>query len=80
MTPTWLSDDELADATRRRQPAAQARVLTRWGVPFRRRPDGTLLVVRTGFEGAVMGAVSPAAAARDSAAGSSKGIRWSKPL
>ena len=43
---SWLSDSEVKDVTHRRQPAAQARVLQSWGVTFRRRPDGTLLVSR----------------------------------
>jgi hypothetical protein len=48
---TWLSDAEVADATRRRQPAAQMRVLDSWGVPYRRRPDGTLQVGRAALLG-----------------------------
>jgi hypothetical protein len=50
----WLSDAEVADATRRRQPAAQARVLAGWGVPFHRRPDGTLQVGRAAMEAAML--------------------------
>jgi hypothetical protein len=50
----WLSDAEVADATRRRQPAAQARVLTSWGVPYQRRPDGTLQVGRAAMEAAML--------------------------
>lgn len=49
----WLSDAEVADATRRRQPAAQARFLARLGVPCQRRPDGTLLVSRAALDGAL---------------------------
>jgi hypothetical protein len=52
---TWLSDAEVADATRRRQPAAQMRVLDSWGVPYRRRPDGTLQVGRAAMETALLG-------------------------
>jgi hypothetical protein len=50
----WLSDAEVADATRRRQPAAQARVLTSWGVPYHRRPDGSLQVGRAAMEAAML--------------------------
>ncbi len=64
----WLSDAELADATRRKQPSAQARVLGGWGVPFRRRPDGTLLVGRAALQAALSGAARPAQA--------SNGINW----
>lgn len=64
----WLSDDELADATHRRQPSAQARVLTGWGVPFRRRPDGTLLVGRAAVAAVLNGVAKPAQA--------SNGIQW----
>ena len=71
MTDTsWLSDRELADATHRKQPSAQARVLTGWGVPFRRRPDGTLLVGRAAMEAALAGSSRPAQA--------SNGIQWRK--
>jgi hypothetical protein len=50
----WLTDAEVADATRRRQPAAQMRVLDDWGVPYRRRPDGTLQVGRAAMEAALL--------------------------
>lgn len=66
----WLSDAELADATHRKQPSAQARVLTGWGVPYRRRPDGTLLVGRAALDAALAGASRPAQA--------SNGIKWSR--
>ena len=42
----WLTDAELADATRRKRPSAQARALRAMGVPFRPRLDGSLLVSR----------------------------------
>jgi hypothetical protein len=67
----WLSDAEVADATRRKQPAAQARVLAEWRVPFERRPDGTLLVSRSAFDSALSGATmskKPAA----------NGLNWSR--
>lgn len=52
----WLTDEEVADATHRRQPARQAKVLEQLGVPFQRRPDGTLLVGRAAMEAALAGA------------------------
>lgn len=51
----WLSDAELVEATHRRQYTAQGRALTRMGVPFQRRPDGSLLVSRTAMEAALSG-------------------------
>lgn len=66
----WLSDAELADATRRRQPSAQARVLAGWGVPYRKRPDGTLLVGRAALEAALAGSSRPTQA--------SNGINWKR--
>lgn len=69
MTP-WLTDDEVADATRRRQPFRQAQVLTQMGVPFQRRPDGTLLVGRAAIEAALAGQRRPAPA--------SNGLNWSR--
>lgn len=71
MTTTWLSDEEVADATRRRQPARQARVLDEMKVPYQRRPDGTLLVGRAAMEAALAGGsmgTKPAA----------NGLNWSK--
>lgn len=67
----WLTDDEVADATRRRQPARQAQILTQMGVPFQRRPDGTLLVGRAAMEAALNGQrhhTKPAA----------NGLNWTK--
>lgn len=85
MTTPWLTDAELIDATHRRQPCAQARALAGMGVPFLRRPDGTLLVSRQALESALSGA--PAATsthpptnrwAHNAAdAPASNGIRWS---
>lgn len=66
----WLSDEELADATRRKRPSAQARVLARWGVPYRPRPDGTLLVGRAALDAALAGTSRPTQA--------SNGIQWRK--
>lgn len=55
----WLTDAEVADATRRRQPCAQARVLESWGVPYRRRPDGTLVVGRSAIDAALRATMAP---------------------
>jgi hypothetical protein len=71
MTTLWLSDAEVADATRRKYPAAQARVLEAWKVPYQRRPDGTLQVGRAAMEAAMAGATmggKPAA----------NGLNWSR--
>ena len=50
----WLSDAELRDATGRKYPACQAKVLEGWRVPFQRRPDGSLLVGRAAMEAALL--------------------------
>lgn len=42
----WLTESELADLTHRTKPAAQARALRDMGIPYHRRPDGTLVVLR----------------------------------
>jgi len=43
-----LTDQELYDLTKKTRPSAQARVLdgTDPPIPYRRRPDGTLIVFR----------------------------------
>lgn len=69
--PPWLTDEEVADATRRRYPARQARVLEEWRVPFQRRPDGTLQVGRAAMEAAMAGSTLRAQPA-------SNGLKWSK--
>ncbi len=68
MTP-WLTDVELREATRRTRPSAQARVLATLGVPYRRRPDGTLLVGRDAMVGALAGRRAPP---------TTNGLNWSK--
>lgn len=65
---TWLSDDELRRLTHRERYTAQARVLDSWGVPYRRRPDGTLLVGRAALDAALTGQSRPSQA--------SNGIQW----
>lgn len=85
MTTPWLTDAELIDATHRRQPCAQARALAGMGVPFLRRPDGTLLVSRQALEAALSGAPAVTSThpptsrwAHNAAdAPASNGIRWS---
>ncbi len=67
----WLTDDELRAATHRRRPLAQARALSAIGVPFKRRPDGTLLVGRE----AITSALSGAGSARPPPA---NGLIWSR--
>jgi hypothetical protein len=72
MSLLWLSDAELLEATHRARPTAQARALQRMGVPFQKRPDGSLLVSRTALEAALSGSaiVRPNAPAN--------GLNWSK--
>lgn len=47
----WLSDDEVADLTGKRQRRKQCDELARLGVKFRVRGDGFPLVERWQFEG-----------------------------
>lgn len=47
----FLNDAELEELTHKARPSAQARALVAVGIPFRRRPDGTLLVVRSDIGG-----------------------------
>jgi hypothetical protein len=44
--PICLSPEELEDYTRKVKFSAQARVLDVAGVPYRKRPDGSLIVLR----------------------------------
>lgn len=71
-TTPWLTDDEVREATCRRQPSAQARALQRMGVPFIRRPDGSLLVGRQAIERALAGAATMGGQP------ASNGLTWSK--
>jgi hypothetical protein len=53
-----LTEHEIRSLTRRERPAAQARVLDRLGVPFRRHPvDGVLLVPKASAVAALGGEV-----------------------
>lgn len=75
MTPTLhLTDEELLSLTHLRRPTAQARALRAMGVPYRTRPDGTLLVGRTAADRALTGP-APAAPTQQAAA---NGLRWSR--
>jgi hypothetical protein len=57
-----VTQDELAEVTRRDRPSAQARVLRRLGIPFRIHPtDGVLLVARDAVLNA-LGSDSPRSA------------------
>lgn len=73
-THLHLTDDELLSLTHLRRPSAQARALRVMGVPYRTRPDGTLLVGRIAAERALTGP-APAEPKRQAAA---NGLRWSK--
>ena len=42
----FLSKDELVALTGKRRPKAQARALTGMCIPYRRRPDGSPVVLR----------------------------------
>lgn len=48
--PPFLTPDEIYGLTHLVRPSAQARFLAEMGVPSRRRPDGTLLVLRRDLE------------------------------
>ena len=52
MTGHWLSAAEVVTLTMRKRPSAQARVLDALKIPYRERPDGTLVVFRSAFAGA----------------------------
>lgn len=56
----FLADDEVRELTHRERPAAQARALDAVGIPYRRRLDGTLLVIRDDIKG-TQSATRPAA-------------------
>ena len=69
-SPPWLTASELQSATSKKQPSAQARVLRALGIPFKRRPDGKLLVGREAVSAALAGTTAPKAAP--------SGLAWSK--
>lgn len=45
-----LFAQELEELTQRRRPSAQARALVSLKIPYRKRPDGTLVVYRSHFD------------------------------
>lgn len=45
-----LTEAQLIELTAKRRPSAQARVLGHAGIPYRRRPDGSLIVLRIHVE------------------------------
>lgn len=45
-----LSAEELVELTQRHKPAYQARVLDHMGIPYRKRPDRSLVVLRIHVE------------------------------
>ena len=73
-TTLHLTDAELQSLTHLRRPSAQARALRAMGVPYRTRPDGTLLVGRTAADRALAGP-APAAPNQQQAA---NGLRWTR--
>lgn len=52
-----LSAQELIEVTARERPCAQARELDHLGIPYRRRRDGSLLVLRSDVEGGFSGSI-----------------------
>lgn len=50
MPSICLTKEELIDLTTKKQAPAQARVLAELGIPFKRRPDGSILVLRADIE------------------------------
>jgi hypothetical protein len=71
MSSLWLTDAEVREATRRKYPAVQARVLDEWRVPYQRRPDGTLQVGRAAMEASMSGATMRSKPATN-------GLNWSR--
>lgn len=45
-----LTEAQLIDLTQKQRPSAQARVLGHAGIPYRARPDGSLIVLRIHVE------------------------------
>lgn len=46
MSDLYLSEQELVETTGYRRPTGQMRILKELGIPARRRPDNTILVLR----------------------------------
>lgn len=55
----WLTAAQIADLTHKSRPGWQARELTKLGIPWRRRTDGTLLVL-TSDAGGMQSPATPA--------------------
>lgn len=76
--PPELTPEELQRITKRRQHAAQARVLEILGIPYMRHPlDGSVLVGREALRRVLAGTLSTPGDGRPDAA-NSPGIDWSK--
>ncbi len=75
-TPSWLTPDELRALTCRRQGCAQAKALVVMGIPFRKRPNGSIVVFRADLQ------TSSGAAGQVASTGTgyqpANGINWSK--
>lgn len=67
-----LTEDELVEITRYRQPKRQADVLDGWKVPYERRIDGSVVVGRAAFDQAMGGENS-------SKREVGQGPRWTRP-
>lgn len=52
-----LTKHELIEITHKQRPKAQAIALALMNIPFRLRPDGSILVSRLAFENALGGAI-----------------------
>jgi len=56
----WLTDSELCDLTHKAKPSAQARALDGMRIPYTKRPDGTLVVLRRNLDATTeKGSASP---------------------
>jgi len=49
----FLTCDELAELTQRQRPSKQREVLLQLGIPFKLRPDGSIVVLRAAMEAAL---------------------------
>lgn len=54
----FLDDDEIAQLTRRQRKPAQSKVLSYMGIEHKRRPDGSLVVLRAHVERLLGGATT----------------------
>lgn len=50
MSDMFLADDDIQALTKRKRCDAQLRVLAQMGIEYKRRPDGTLAVLRSYVE------------------------------